>query len=107
MSVFGCARFGCDRTDHTTRQEVSTKLDKATTSNMATSNDAPDNSLEGHLSNLLELVGCLQSLEDEMLDNEIGDAGFESNEEIMGSRCVNAELATSIQPVGGTGMFFF
>ena len=73
---------------------------------MATSSKAPDDSLEGHLSILLDLVGCLQALEDELLASEGSDGGFESNEENGGRRWVNAELATSTQPVGGTGMFF-
>ena len=72
---------------------------------MATLNDAPGESLEGHLSNMLDLVGCLQSLEDELLESEVSDAGFESDGKIKGCRWVDADLATSTQPVGGTGMF--
>ena len=85
---------------------VATGLTNAQTSNMATSSDVPDDSLEGHLSNLLDLVGCLQTLEDELLAGEGSDGGIESNDEVMGRRWVKAELATSTQPVGGTGMFF-
>ena len=64
-----------------------------------------DDSLDGHLSKLQNLVGCLQSLEDALLADEVKEGGSDSPGKKGGSWSGNTDPATPKQPVRVSDMF--
>ncbi|KAI0209204.1 hypothetical protein LSAT2_006093 [Lamellibrachia satsuma] len=57
-----------------------------------------DDNLDGHLSKLQNLVGCLQSLEDALLADEVKEGGSDSPGKKRGSWSGKTDPATPKQP---------